>query len=300
MGENTKIEWANHTFNPWRGCAKVSAGCDNCYAERGSKRNPGVLGVWGEDGTRVVASESYWRLPIQWNTRAEAAGERHRVFCASLADVFEDRPELVSPRERLFDTIEATQHLDWLLLTKRPQHVCTILDDLDRVLPSNVWLGTSVEDQPTADKRVPDLINVRGLHAVLFVSYEPALGAVDFSRFVECTCSGHQGAVPWHEPDCTLYGRGVDWIIVGGESGPGARSFALQWARDTIRQCRESGVSCFVKQLGSRPSVLPTNDGGTGYYHALVDRNGRDISEWPEDLKVREIPAITTDELEAV
>ncbi len=127
MGEGSKIQWTHHTFNPWRGCTHVSPGCEHCYAEALSKRNPAQLGTWGAGGTRVVASEAYWKQPERWNRAAEAAGERHRVFCASLADVFEDRPELVEPRERLWRLIVATPHLDWLLLTKRPENIARLL-----------------------------------------------------------------------------------------------------------------------------------------------------------------------------
>lgn len=130
MADETGIEWADATFNPWRGCTKVSAGCKNCYAETLSKRNPGVLGVWGPRGRRVIAAESYWQLPLRWNREAEEAGKRRRVFCASLADVFEgaesmreeDRPVVAEARMKLFAIIAATPHLDWLLLTKRPEN----------------------------------------------------------------------------------------------------------------------------------------------------------------------------------
>ena len=190
MAENSAIEWTRHTFNPWRGCTKVSAGCANCYAETMSGRNPKTLGVWGPNGTRVVASEAMWREPVKWDRAAKAAGERHRVFCASLADVFEDwqGPMMDSQGERvttqvpgfavrlmtmqdvrirLWKLILATPHLDWLLLTKRPQNIATMLRDvwfqIDSArdsdprnarpfeAPSNVWLGTSVENQATAD-----------------------------------------------------------------------------------------------------------------------------------------------------
>lgn len=131
MAENSKIEWTHHTFNPWRGCTKVSEGCKFCYAETMSGRNPGTLGIWGPRGTRVVAAESYWRQPLKWDKAAEAAGEQHRVFCASLADVFEgpesmpasEWPKVQAARAQLFGFIEATPHLDWLLLTKRPQNI---------------------------------------------------------------------------------------------------------------------------------------------------------------------------------
>ncbi|MEL6706075.1 MAG: DUF5131 family protein, partial [Bacteroidota bacterium] len=111
MAANSKIEWTHHTFNPWRGCAKVSQGCKNCYAETLSHRNPGVLGEWGPHANRVIAAEAYWRKPLAWDRQAEAAGERHRVFCASLGDVFEDRDDLLAPRLRLFDLIRQTPHL---------------------------------------------------------------------------------------------------------------------------------------------------------------------------------------------
>lgn len=181
-------------FNPWRGCTKVSRGCANCYAEAGSKRNPAVLGVWGDAGTRVIASESYWRLPLKWDRQAAKAGERRRVFCASLADVFEDRPELVSPRQRLFRLIGDTPYLDWLLLTKRPENVLRMTHDEwcppvpghvsqnagdghSWKWPSNVWLGVSVEDQQRADERIPILLQTPA--AVRFLSCEPLLGPLD-------------------------------------------------------------------------------------------------------------------------
>lgn len=158
MAENSKIEWCHHTHNPWRGCTRVSQECAKCYAETLSHRNPGTLGVWGPNGTRVFAAEATWREPLKWDRKAKDAGERHRVFCASLADVFEDWGGSVtgsngnrlwwchgslsnSPlpsvgmekgcrwatlddvRSRLFDLIDETPNLDWLLLTKRPENI---------------------------------------------------------------------------------------------------------------------------------------------------------------------------------
>src|SRR5262245_38941981 len=162
MGKETNIQWCDHTFNPWRGCTKVSPGCQHCYAETLAARNPKVLGVWGPHGTRVIASESMWREPLKWNKKAEIAGVRRRVFCASLADVFEDRPELVEPRYRLWRLIVNTPYLDWLLLTKRPENAGRMLADggsLPGILgfPS-IWLGVSVEDQQRADERIPVLL----------------------------------------------------------------------------------------------------------------------------------------------
>ena len=169
MGKDTKIEWADHTFNCWRGCSKVSEACRNCYAETQAKRNPGVLGVWGDNGTRVVASEATWKEPLKWDREAKAAGVRRRVFCASMADVFEDwRKEMLSSngnplwwcggslsnspvpkggfpegiecrwatmqdvRRRLFSLIDATPNLDWMLLTKRPEDVAAMMPVCNR------------------------------------------------------------------------------------------------------------------------------------------------------------------------
>lgn len=158
MAANSNIEWTDHTFNPVRGCTKVSAGCAHCYAETMSKRNPKVLGIWGDNGTRVVASETMWREPRKWNVEAFRNHTRRRVFCASLSDVCEDRPEWVSPRLRLKELIEDTPYLDWQLLTKRPENYLRLFWKSN--WPRNVWAGTSVENQEAADKRIPHLLRV--------------------------------------------------------------------------------------------------------------------------------------------
>jgi protein gp37/5-methylcytosine-specific restriction endonuclease McrA len=239
MAENSKIEWTHHTFNPWRGCTKVSPGCANCYAETMSGRNPATLGVWGPRGTRVVAAESYWRQPLKWDRDAKAAGERRRVFCASLADVFEgletmpreEWPKVAEARARLMcEVIPATPNLDWLLLTKRPANA--VLDGFRPLhwagrWPDNVWLGVSVEDQQRADERIPELLKVPA--AVRFLSVEPLLGAVDlrpwlsrrFAIWTDCDDQTHAAREP----------GGLHWVIVGGESGPGARPCRVEWAR---------------------------------------------------------------------
>ena len=142
MGENSKIEWTTHTFNPWWGCITVSEACKHCYAEAWARR----VGqdVWGPKVSRRMFSDDHWKGPLRWNAAAAGAAERPRVFCASMADVFEDRDELDEPRWRLWPLIEATPHLDWLLLTKRPQNVLR-LAGWGQDSPSNVWLGTTVE-----------------------------------------------------------------------------------------------------------------------------------------------------------
>lgn len=279
MGKNTKIEWCDHTWNPWRGCSKVSAGCANCYAETLSHRNPAVLGVWGDDGTRVVASESMWRQPLRWNAQAAhqvAMAQKYgweipprpRVFCASLADVFEDRPELEEPRERLFNLIYETKNLDWLLLTKRPDFANRWIGGLSGAglaeFPSlypNVWFGTSVENQQTADERIPHLLRCPA--AVHFLSIEPLLGPVDLLRHLNRRIQG----------ELRTELQSISWVIVGGESGPRARPMDPAWARSLRDQCQAAGVPFFFKQ-GSAANWT----------------NFKDFDSFPEDLRIREMP----------
>lgn len=310
MGENTLIQWAHHTFNPWRGCTRVSAGCDHCYAEAASKRNPAVLGEWGDDGTRVTASEAYWRKPIAWDRRAAAAGERHRVFCASLADVFEDRPELDGPRHRLFALINQTPNLDWLLLTKRPDVAVRMLhpdgDIANRIacrwpLP-NVWVGTTVESMDVAGERISALIDIPA--AIRFLSCEPLISPVDLDPFLWLIgastagpfqdfrgkrryipgSSGAGGATITHIPS-----RDISWVIVGGESGPHARPMNIAWAEQIVEQCQAAAVPVFVKQLGKRPVVLDVIGDAASPLDGITGKGGNP-DEWPEHLRVREIP----------
>lgn len=586
MGANTKIEWCDFTFNCWRGCQKVAPGCANCYAESQSRRNPGVLGIWGPGGTRVVASESMWREPVKWNRVSQddlssyeagawedlAAGyhgppgdppQRRRVFCGSMMDWAEDWSSFVRDskgeevfenaggtwstksgeqhgksigladvRQRLFGLIDSTPHLDWLLLTKRPENIrrmwpglpshvieeirlpipgfphyevsnfgvvysrtgasrcgncgttiegqlrkkyCSgacrcaaynrakhggqrdiypteakplsqdigeqghrrvtiydgqgksqrvlvhrlVLSIFDRpALPdmqcrhldgnssnnrldnlawgdqssnwgdskrhgthrrysklseeqvdeirtkaregdtfsalaiqynvsatqisniinyrqwatgspplafrNNCWIGTSIACQADAVRNIPLLLKCRDLSPVLFLLIEPPIGPVDlrgigFNGFtLDCLTST---CCPWHPSACNRSGCNgvkVDWVIVGGESGPNARPCQVEWIRSIVQQCREAGVPCFVKQLGA--NVVTRNDmiedafnGKDGWpdpqveHHIhgfredyqgadcrvrLRDPKGGDPSEWPEDLRVREFPVV--------
>ena len=319
MGETTAIEWCHHTFNAWEGCARVSPGCENCYAEARDKRFTGGI-RWGVKAERRIASEAYWRQPLKWNAEAQAAGERRRVFCASLADVFEDRPELAEPRARLWDLMLATPWLDWLLLTKRPENAerlaraATVraFHDLGAPhhtssFPPNAWLGVTAENQAYADKRIPIMLGIAG-PAVYFVSYEPALGPVDFTR-VGTDDGRPVSALARHpvvDPPAERGAPGVDWIIVGGESGTDARPFDLAWARNVIAQCKAAGVAAFCKQLGAVPvsthdadlcgrvgDVVEVRFESPSLFHvALKSKKGGDMSEWPEDLRVREFPEV--------
>lgn len=247
MAENTKIEWCDHTFNPWIGCTKVSEGCQFCYAEALMDKRYGKV-KWGPQGVRMRTSFANWKKPLAWNRKAEAEGQRHRVFCASLADVFEekpDQPEMDEWRHDLFHRIWDTPHLDWLLLTKRPENVNAHFqrsplynDYLQQMgeLPPNIWIGTSVENQEQADLRIPHLLNIPA--AIRFLSMEPLLGPVNLTGFA----SPLWGKLP---PSAFLH-----WVIVGGESGPNARPMHPDWARSLRDQCVAAGVPFFFKQWG--------------------------------------------------
>lgn len=249
--ENSKIQWTTHTFNPWIGCTRVSPGCQHCYAETLMDTRYGRV-KWGPDQPRSLTSTSYWRNPVRWNRQAENTGERLRVF-PSLCDVFDHEvPSLW--KDDFHELIAETPHLDWLLLTKR--HKEMLVEMTERYgdsPPDNLWLGVSVENQEWADKRRASLRAVAA--ATKFVSYEPAIGPVDWSG--------------WDF---------VHWMIVGGESGPGSRRFDSMWAADALDWCRAYGVAFFMKQKGSNSDV------------ACRDAKGGDPSEWPEWCRVREFP----------
>lgn len=234
MGENSKIEWTDHTFNPWMGCQKVSAGCDHCYAETLMDHRYGKV-QWGPHGERLRTSPSNWKKPEQWARAAN--GSRPRVFCASLADVFDNKAPL-GARDDLFNLIRATPQLDWLLLTKRPENIRKMLpDNWGLTGYANVWLGTTCEDQPAYDRRWPILAGTPA--AVRFISYEPAIGPV----FPEAA----------RKADGTL--GYPDWIICGGESGPGARMMPAGWAADMKWACEEKGIAFFMKQMTNKAPI---------------------------------------------
>ena len=239
MSENSAIEWTHHTFNPWWGCIEVSPACDNCYARTFAKR----VGqkVWGPAGEtpRRFFSGKHWAEPLKWDQKAADADERHRVFCASMADVFEQNADLDVHRESLWYLIESTPHLDWLLLTKRPQNIRRMVPPAWLERPRhNVWYGTTVENQHYADQRIPILLDVPA--AVRFLSMEPLLGPVNLEPWL-VTYDGVHGE-PWG-----LRGD-LHWIITGGESGPGFRAADPDWYRSLRDQCSEAGVAFLFKQ----------------------------------------------------
>ena len=307
MGDKTGIAWTDATWNPVTGCTKVSAGCKHCYAERvfprayagqtidvalppeGAWRNP-EMAKRPRRFTDVMTHPDRLDQPLRWR-------KPRRVFVNSMSDLFhDDVPDAFIAQ--VFAVMAGAWQHTFQILTKRPERMHRLIDSevfyeaFSRAvyelfddpgasadwwpLP-NVWLGVSVEDQATADQRIPLLLETPA--ALRFVSYEPALGPVDFVRAVN--------QLDWLSP-ASLTPGGIDWIIVGGESGPNARPFDVDWARNTIRQCRASGVACFVKQLGANPWFDRAND----YACELDHRAGADMAEWPVDLRVQEWPEV--------
>lgn len=250
--QNSTIEWCDDTFNPWHGCLKVSLGCQNCYAEVLSRRYG--RNIWGPAKTtgRKMMSENYWNQPLRWNKQAEAAGVRRRVFCASMADVFEEHPDVEVPRQRLWKLIEATPWLDWLLLTKRPENIYHMLPipwRFPSTRPDNVWYGTSVENQEEANRRIQELLFIPA--KVRFLSCEPLLGPIDLGRAHMCGyyCDETAGHIdhPFWTPGIK---PGIHWVIAGGESGAKARPMNPQWVRSLRDQCTAAGVAFHFKQWG--------------------------------------------------
>ncbi len=295
MGSTSNIEWTDATWNPVEGCSMAKGsekgGCLNCYAARTALRRPASgLAVMRDSGPRwtgkVGLVEKHLADPLHWRAPK-------RIFVNSMSDLFhESLPD--EAIDRVFAVMALCPQHTFQVLTKRPERMRKYLNTLQRIaipgghsiaeqtpLP-NVWLGVSVEDQKTADERIPLLLQTPA--AVRFVSYEPALGPVDFIRYLLPHWTPQFGAdqPPW-----------LNLVIVGGESGPGARPFDIDWARNTIAQCKAAGVACFVKQLGADPYEIVSH---ADYDFEpkdviLKDRKGGDMSEWPHDIRVREMPA---------
>lgn len=271
--ENSKIEWTDHTFNPWSGCIKVSPGCQHCYAETLSNR--WGKEVWGPGPKRQRTSESYWKNPLKWNKQAAKERRRFRVFCASMADVFEDNPQLEPWRIDLLDLIQDTPRLDWLLLTKRPENVNRMIERATGFSESGMWfhsaphvqIGTSIENQEYADERIPELLNIPA--RVRFLSIEPLLGPVDLEDLA------YEAA----GPEWAGFNPLVDWVIVGGESGPGARPMHPEWARSLRDQCQGAGVPFFFKQWGEF-APCTCDDPGTGCLRIWPDGTHTKVDEW--------------------
>ena len=273
MAETTNIEWCDATFNPWIGCTKVSpGGCANCYAEVSTparvKRAAGVE-TWGPHGQRQRTSVHNWKQPLAWNAKAEREGRRLRVFCASLADVFDNAVPPVW-RADLFKLIGDTPHLDWLLLTKRVGNVGNMIPFgwQDFGCPPNVWIGATVVNQEEADRDIPKLLAVPA--RVRFLSIEPMLGPITLREVHSDMCeidalTGNHGVLR------PLRGRSdakVHWVICGGESGHNARPMHPDWARQLRDQCAAADVPFLFKQWGEWVEE------DTGLPQPLVAREG--------------------------
>lgn len=371
MSEKTKIQWTDHTGGPWMICTEVSPGCAHCYARelmqarlfpivRKAYKAAGFADwetrpVWGDKAPRVL-SKGFWDDARRINKQAAKDGTRPKWF-PSLIDWLDAMPAGIIDQDgnwldstevlaRFLDLVRECEHIDWLLLTKRPElfesRLMAVRDfqgkkiekdpegDSDLLWyfvvdwmasgsgdqrasapkpPNNIWPGTTVEDQTRADERIPHLL--RSTAVCRFLSVEPQLGPVDLRGWLEPVDRKQwDGLKRQHERD-------IHWVIVGGESGPKARPFSIEWARSIVRQCREAGVPVFVKQLGA--VIKDRNDAGfdgesptewpmgtefdDGYFDpsiyqgkpgrvVLRDRKGGTMEEWPEDLRVREWPEV--------
>jgi protein gp37 len=337
MGDRTLISWAIATWNPVRGCSRVSAGCQHCYAERQAIRQAGP-GQAYEGLVRSSASGPRWtgELAVNWDGIDQPLRWRRprRIFVNSMSDLFHEK---LSDKaiDRVFAVMLAADWHDFLVLTKRPERARAYLTTADRSeriqavvdaelranrrlgggpdrratmiagrrLPlPNVWIGASVEDQRSADERVPILLDTPA--AVRWLSVEPLLGPVELQDEDTSYLRGialDLVADPIGTP-------GLDWIVVGGESGPGARPCRVSWIRDLVRQCDAADVPVFVKQLGAVPfedqdaSEWPAawpehvecrlaEPAPAHEAYGLRSRKGEDPSEWPSDLRRRELPA---------
>ena len=299
MAEKSNIAWCYGTYNHWFGCEKVSPACKHCYAEETVTKRM-KLPVWGAHAPRKLSSPSNQKLPYAWNRAAIKEGVKRRIFCSSLSDVFEDREELKPWRRDLFKMIEETQEgLVWMLLTKRADKMASLAKEAgwEGTWPENVWAGVTVENKPTAIERVAHLLTLP-LHetkGVRFVSMEPLLSPVDL------TCLPCPGFLDSTFPDyfdalggTTYYSDGefngninnLDWVIVGGESGPHSRSSDLEWAldlRNQVHNTRMRDPRFFFKQTGAKPLL-----GGAPY--PISDKKGQIWSEWPEELREQSLP----------
>lgn len=285
MSANTKIEWTDHTFNPWEGCQKVGPGCDHCYAEtRNARFGGGVAINWGPGAPRRRTSEGNWRKPLAWNAAHDAYfaehGHRQRVFCASLADVFDNAVE-PQWRHDLFSLIQSTPNLDWLLLTKRIGNVEKMVDSTVWMACRNIWLGATVVNQEEADRDIPKLLAVPA--AKRFLSMEPLLGPVSLSVIDingDCEIYPLKGTTECvnseHEPTDDI--PALDWVIVGGESGNGARPMHPDWARSLRDQCQAAGVPFLFKQWGEwNPGNVPLSPTVTA---VRIQHDGT-VHAWP-------------------
>jgi protein gp37 len=269
MGETTGIAWCHHTFNAWWGCTKISPACTNCYAATFDSRLGGSN--WGPKAERKFFGAKHWNEPVKWDRLAAKAGKRRRVFCSSMADVFEkhENPEIdahmEAARDSLWDLVYRTPNLDWMILTKRPENAPRMIawGEFGHFCdpPANVWIGATVENQQYADERIPHLLAVPAV--VHFLSCEPLLGPIDLSWWVD--------RPGW-----------IDLVIAGCESGTGSRDTQAKWYRDLRDQCARTDSAFFLKQaIGERAMGCSTQGIWEGPGSWIKKVAGRDIIEQP-------------------
>lgn len=273
--KGTSIQWTTHTFSPWWGCTRIGPGCGmlegpwkggGCYAQVIDKRhhyigNPkGTQPHWGDGASQLLVTSSTWKNPDKWERDARESGEVIRVFCGSMCDVFDNRAKW-EWRQDLWDVIWRTPSLRWQLLSKRIGNAPSMLPPDWPTGFEHVGLMSSTELQGIMEREVPKLMEIPATWHGL--SVEPLLEEVDVRPAIK---------------------QGIDWIIVGGESGPRSRPFHLEWARKIVRQCEKAGVACFVKQVGHNAYL-------DGKPFITEDSHGGDWDEWPADLRVRQFPA---------
>ena len=296
----SKIEWTEKTWNPVVGCTRVSAGCDNCYAAAMTNRLS-AMGQTEYDGLTVLngAGDRHFNGVVRClEERLQIPIKRRKptmYFVNSMSDLFHAK---VPPSflEKVLDVIEATPQHTYQVLTKRPEKMANLMTAYSKTL-ANLWLGTSIEDQTTANERIPHLLRCPA--AVRFLSVEPMLGdiRIALSQLCECPRTGEVHLRCEHEERET-WKPAIQWLIVGGESGPGARPCDVRWIRSIVAQCKAAGVPCFVKQLGSAPFSAEDRitykgcaiKSPQGFSRYLNHRKGGDWNEWPEDLRVRQYP----------
>jgi len=300
------IAWCTETWNPIRGCSRVSEGCRNCYAERVAARfsDPGMpyegLAIMkdgvGPRWTGVVRLvPKHLEDPLRWT-------KPRVIFVNSMSDFFHEalaEEDIVKMIDVMIRALRKQPHI-FQVLTKRPERMREILRKIYPLhMTDGIWWGVSVEDQISADFRIPVLLDTPA--SIRWVSYEPAIGSVDFweARYK------HDGALV----NAFNWGKGVNWIVVGGESGFNARPFDISWARKTVLSCKEVSVPVFVKQLGSnvewdgistpttrwptRNIGVNAKDTGKGTFKVLLkDKKGGDMDEWPLDLRIRQFPKL--------
>lgn len=291
MAENTQIEWADHTFNPWIGCSKISLACDHCYAETLATARLGV--EWGPHAERRRTAPSTWKQPQAWNRKAEKAGVQYKVFCASLADVFDNAVDTLW-RDDLANLIVETPNLIWLLLTKRIGNAAGMLADMFPMgAPSNVWIGATIANQEEADRDIPKLLATPA--AKRFLSMEPLLGPVDLTPEADDT---YQLLSEWYGPNgfdetgsqprltrrVGWFPR-IDWVITGGESGPKARPSHPDWFRSLRDQCAAAGVPFLFKQWGE----WEPRDEWAPYLRLPMVAIKADGSEVPHDIAPQDV-----------